>query len=57
MLLKEGIETMMDVILEILVWGNLGKYLFDDMLVIVENLVKRVGTEIISCKQIKELPK
>ena len=55
MLLEEGVEAVVNVILEILVGRSLGQNLLDDMLVILQNLLECVGLEVVARLQIDEL--
>jgi len=55
MFLEERIETVMDIVLEILVGRDLRKDLFDDMLMGFEYLLKAVRLEVIACKEVDEL--
>ena len=55
MFLEEGIEAVMDIVLEILVGGYLRENLFDDMLMVFENLLKGVRLEVVACKEVDEL--
>ena len=52
---EEGVEAMMDVVLEMFDGTCLGQYLFDDMLMVLDYLVKRVGSEIVACLQVQVL--
>ena len=55
MLLEEGIEAVMDIVLEIAVGRYLGKDLLDDRLMVVKDLVQGVGLEAVARHQIDEL--
>ena len=54
MFIEERIETMMDVILEIAMRRHLRQNLLDDVLVVVQNLLQRVRTEMIVRQQVDE---
>jgi len=55
MLLEEGIETVVDVVLEIAAGGDIGQDLLDDLLVVVEDVVERVGLEVGASEEVEEL--
>ena len=55
LLLEEGIEAVVDIVLEVFVGRHLGQDLLDDALVVGENLVEGVGTERVACQQVDEL--
>ena len=55
MFLEEWIETVMDIVLEIFVGRDLRKDLFDDMLMVFEDLFKAVRLEVVACKEVDEL--
>lgn len=44
-LLEEGIEAVMDIVLEETVGRDLWQYLLDDMLVVFEDFLQRVSSE------------
>ena len=50
---EEGVETMMDIVLEMFYRTCLWQYLLDDMLMVFDNLVKRIRSETVACLQIE----
>ena len=54
LLLEEGVEAVVDVVLEVSVGRHLGQDLLDDALVVGEDLVEGVGAEGIAREQIDE---
>ena len=55
MLLEEGIETVMQIVLEIVHGTHLRQYLLDDVLMVGKYLIERVGAEVIACHQVEKL--
>ena len=54
-LLEEWVEAMMHIVLEKLLRTGLGQYLFDNVLVVGEYLLKRVCPEIVASHQVEKL--
>ena len=55
MFLEEGIESMMDIILEITIGRYLRQNLADYLLVTIDDIIERIGLEVIARKQIDKL--
>ena len=55
LLQEEGVETMVEIVLKILLWAHLGKDVLHNVLVVVEYVVEGVSGEIVARLQIDEL--
>ena len=53
-LLEEGVEAVVDVVLKVAGGGYLRQYLLDDALVVAEDLLKRVGAEGVARQEVDE---
>ena len=54
MLQKEGIESVVEVILKILGWRDVGENLAGNVLVVAEDFIQRVGPEAVACLEVEE---
>ena len=55
MLLEEGIEPVMDIVLKVSVGRHLRQNLLDDVLMILEDILQRVGLEVGASEEVEEL--